>query len=133
MSFDFFLFEYCNSGKCYNMNGSIEKHYLMHSYPTGRMPAKSSAKSRALKSRYMGMTEKERCRANKYRRWIKQLICIQAVDQPGGRDEITEELEDLTVFLILLYLRTTRRTCIPKTNPIDDERIISTDTIPSQI
>ena len=97
------------------------------------MPAKSSAKSRALKSRYMGMTEKERCRANKYRRWIKQLICIQAVDQPGGRDEITEELEDLTVLLILLYLRTTRRTCIPKTNPIDDERIISTDTIPSQI
>ena len=39
-----------------------------------------SIKSYASKSRYLGHTVQEKWKANKHRRWIRQLIIIQAIN-----------------------------------------------------
>ena len=56
-----------------------------------------SIKSYALKSRYLGLTVQEKRKASTYRRWIRQLIIIQAVD--GGAEAADlEEVQILELF-----------------------------------
>ena len=51
----------------------------------------------------LGLTMKERRRAYKCRRWIRQLIIFQALNAVHGRNIVAEEMEKLTEFLILMY------------------------------
>ena len=61
-----------------------------------------SIKSYALKSRYLDLTVQEKREASNYRRWIRQLIIIQAVDGTGAE---AAELEEVTEILILMYIK----------------------------
>ena len=70
-----------------------------------------SIKSYALKSRYLGLTVQEKRKASNYRRWIRQLIIIQAVDGTGAE---AAELEEVTEILILMYVKLTRERRIPR-------------------
>ena len=70
-----------------------------------------SIKSYALKSRYLGLTVQEKRKASNYRRWIRQLIIIQAVDGTGAE---AAELEEVTEIIILMCIKLTRERSIPR-------------------
>ena len=70
-----------------------------------------SIKSYALKSRYLGHTVQEKWKANKHRRWIRQLIIIQTINGAGAE---AAELEEVTEIIILMYIKLTRERRIPR-------------------